>query len=152
MFVHFSTFELGLILANLLASDLKYKLGKDPISNKIRGKIGKIDTPSHRLNGKFPGFDCSGFIRYVLYNATTGKLNLTGGTGKQRGFLAAKKFPHFDGSGQKSIKEEYRQEAAKHDDKVRIGFRAATFFQKCRRKQRTVSCGPCLANHQRQDL
>lgn len=130
MLVHFDTFELGLILGNLLASDLKYKLGEDPITKKIRGKIGKIGTPSYKLDGNFPGFDCSGFVRYVLFNATIGRLNLTGGTFNQRSALVAKKFTHFTGSGSKSIEDEYRQEASKRDDLVRIGFRGAKFKEK----------------------
>ncbi len=130
MLVQFDTFELGLTLANLSASDLKYKLGKDPITGKTRGKISDITTPSHRLNHRFPGFDCSGFIRYVLYNGTNGRLDLTGGTHNQKTALANKKFKHFNGSGARTIKNEYKSEAAKLDDMVRIGFRAAKFDQK----------------------
>ncbi len=120
MKARFDVFKLSLILANMLASDVKYDIGK----KSGQGKVKKIGTNSHLIDGKGIGLDCSGFVRYVLYNSTMGALNLTGGSVSQRDALITKGFTHFNGSGAKSVESEYRQEAAKRDDQLRIGFRS----------------------------
>ena len=122
MIVQFDTFELRLILANLMAANVKYDRGK----TAGQGKVNNISMGSHLIDGNITGMDCSGFVRYVLYNGTRRALDLTGGSVKQRDALKDKKFEHFSGRLAKSIKDEYREEASKSDDQVRIGFRDTT--------------------------
>jgi hypothetical protein len=126
--VRFDSFEFQLILANIMAANIEYDIGKDR-HGKIKGKVKKIDMGSHLLEANITALDCSGFVRYVVYNATHGRLDLKGGSDKQRGFLEDEGFGHFDRQKGISIKQYYQREAAKMDDHVRIGFRK-TIYEK----------------------
>lgn len=126
MIVHFDTFEFKLILANIMAANIEYDIGKDR-HGKIKGKVKKIDMGSHLLEANITALDCSGFVRYVVYNATQGRLNLKGGSDSQRSFLENEGYEHHDAQQRISVKQYYQREAAKMDDHVRIGFRETAY-------------------------
>ncbi len=126
MVVRFDTFKFRLIIANIMAAAIEYRIGKDR-RGKILGKVPTIGMGSHLLNGNVTSLDCSGFVRYVVYGATNGLLDLTGGSDSQRKILEGKDFDHFDLTVRISRKQYYQREAAKIDDHVRIGFRETTY-------------------------
>jgi len=84
-----------------------YAVGKDAKTGKLKGKARNSADPS-----KISKLDCSGYVKYMLYNASEGKLSLSGGSYMQNQWCKD--------SGLKS--HDYAKTAGKADNVLRLGY------------------------------
>jgi len=127
MQMEFDVFKLWLTLANLsAANNITYARGTAPGV----GKIHNLDTEVPTLQQNSAQMDCSGFITYVLYQATLRHVKMSGGTMSQQEYLNDHDYREYRGSEFATLKDLYSNVAGKIDDTVRIGFRATNLALK----------------------
>ncbi|KIN77938.1 hypothetical protein [Sulfitobacter mediterraneus] len=102
--MQFDTFKLATVLDELLNAPIKYQM---------KGNIGKVRPLSTDVSN-IKKLDCSGFVEYVIYKATTNNLNISSGSSNQRDDISN------DASHSVAT---YDTDAKLSDDIVRIGFR-----------------------------
>jgi hypothetical protein len=84
-----------------------YSVGKDSKTGKLKGKASNSADPS-----KISALDCSGYVKYLLYNVSEGKISISGGSYYQ--------YKWCKDSGFKKV--EYAKAAKKADNILRLGY------------------------------
>ncbi|RVT87276.1 hypothetical protein DXV76_04135 [Rhodobacteraceae bacterium CCMM004] len=102
----FDTLALVRVIRELLAAPIRYDM---------TGLNGKVRPLTNDV-GQISALDCSGFVQYVVYQATTANERIPMGSRRQRSHVQDTT-AHID----------YPTFAPCHDDTVRIGFRDAVW-------------------------
>ena len=117
----FDAAKLWLVLANLGASGkITYARGETPGVGKVRNLDADVPT----LNNNRGSLDCSGYVPYVIYQATWHNVRMSGGTMSQQEWLDENDYRKYRGSDFATLKDLYSNVAGRIDDTVRIGFRS----------------------------
>lgn len=112
MFTAFHTESLAHVLDELITSGLPYE------RDKGKGKFASGQTPDtaiRKARRRNEGLDCSGFVRYVLFRATLGRLHLTGGSESQLKAVKAAGYKLYEPT-------DFAAQQRRVDDVLRIGF------------------------------
>jgi hypothetical protein len=117
---HFDSARLWLTLSNLSAARITYSRGKA----QGQGKVRDLDNDVGKLDRTRASLDCSGYVQYVVYQATTHNVRIPQGSHKQQEWLSEKGYRALSGNDFLSMQDVYDYEAAKKDDIVRIAYRA----------------------------
>lgn len=95
------------IFHQLADGHVKYAVGEDKKTGKLLGKAALNATPQ-----SIKELDCSGFVRYLIYQATDGKTKMSDGSYYQRKWCEDRKLTVQD----------YAKTAYRVDGKLRIAF------------------------------
>ncbi len=99
---------------------IKYDRGK----GSGQGKVGSLKKDVEKVIAKNKGLDCSGYITYVLFQSTSPRVRMTGGTLSQQSWLKSHGYKDYGSSRFATAQDAYSNIARSCDNKVRIGFRA----------------------------
>ena len=98
------------IFDSLADGHVKYAVGTDKQTGKLLGKAALGATPQ-----SIKALDCSGFVRYLIYQATDGQTTMSDGSHYQRKWCEK----------QLLTVQEYGKTAYRADSKLRIAFLSA---------------------------